>query len=376
MMKYRLFVFLTFILSVSFVGAQSSAPQVSDTLRYVDAHSLRVINRAFADTVPLFTRVPDSRWDGVREEIRWGMQCSTGIGIRFRSNSRTIAARYKLRYDFAMSWMAYTGIKGTDLYIFGEDGRWHYLATGRPQRDSVQNIVYTRNLDGKEHEFLINLPLYDGVRFFEVGVRQDATLEYPKVDNPRTEGGKIVFWGTSVMQGGCATRPGMTQTNILQRALGVECCNMGVSGEGKIWKENAELLAGADDVICYVIDPVMNCKYGMIDTMTIDFILTLRRSHPKAAIVMVGGLRFPHVDFDLVEQQFVPKHNVAYYRNYRTLKKMGIKDLYYVEDNGFTGKNEEGTVDGIHLSDIGFQCYADQLEPLLRRIVRKYSNSR
>ena len=367
----RLFL-LCFVVWVVCAGAVAQV-RTTDTLRYVDAHELRVINRAFADAEPLYTRVPDAKWSGVREELQWGMRCSTGIGIRFRSNSPIIAARYTLRYDFAISWMAYTGIKGTDLYILGDDNRWHYLATGRPQRDSVQNIVYEKHLDGKEHEYLINLPLYDGILSFEVGVCPSASLDYPRVDNPRTSGGRIVFFGTSVMQGGCATRPGMTQTAMLQRELGVDCCNLGVSGEGKLYAENARLLSEADDVICFVVDPIMNCNYDMVDTMAVDFLMTLRRAHPKAAIVMVEGLHFPHTAYDSEQQQFVPKLNELWYKHYKAMKESGFKDLYYVHDKGFTGSDEEGTVDGLHLTDLGFQEYVNQLLPLLRRVVRRYS---
>ena len=373
-MQSRHFTVLATLLSIVLSTFVSNAQNIPfDSLRFVDASEFRIINRAFADTVPLYTRVPDSKWHMLRDELKWGMGCSTGIGVRFRTNSRTVAVRYRLRYDFAMSWMAYTGIKGTDLYILADDNRWNYLATSKPRRDSVQTAVYTRHLDGREHEFLLNLPLYDGVTKLEIGVEPQAQICYPKAENPRTKGGKIVFFGTSVMQGGCATRPGMTQTNILQRELGVECCNLGVSGQGKLYLENAELLSQTDDAICFVIDPIMNCSIGMVDTLAVPFVRLLRQHYPKVAIVMVEGLIIPTLPFDRQERDKSEAINSLFFEKYRQLRREGIRDLYYVRDRGFTADNAEGTVDGVHLTDLGFQQYSDQLLPLLRKIIRKYS---
>lgn len=341
------------------------------SMRYVDAHELQVINRTYADTVPLYTRVPASMKSMVREEIRWGMDCSTGIAIRFRTNSPVIGARYRLRYDFAMSWMAYTGIKGTDLYIFDDEKQeWHYLGTGRPQKDSVQTITYARHLDGRFHEYMLFLPLYDGITEFAVGVSPESDISGPRMHLPRRDV-RVVFWGTSVMQGGCAARPGMTQTAILTRELGIECCNMGVSGEGKMWKENAQLLAAAYKPDCYVIDPLMNCTHGMVDTMTIDFIQTIRDAHPLVPIIMVEGLLFPDYPFNSTLCDSLPEKNAAFYRNYLLLKKSGMKNLYYLPSKAFNGRGWDTTVDTWHFTDYGFRLYADEIKPLLKKALKK-----
>lgn len=337
-------------------------------LKYVDAHAFRVINRAYKDTTPLYTRIPDAMRSMTRDDIWGNGQHSCGVGIRFRTNSTVIGARYNLKYNGAMTWMAHTGIKGTDLYILDE-GEWHYLATARPMKDSVQQRIYTNQLDGKMCEYMIYLPLYDGINWFEIGVDSAAVIDYPAVDNPRLTG-KVVFFGTSVMQGGCASRTGMTQTSILQRRLGIECVNLGISGNGKLYPENARVLAAADDVACYVIDPLMNCTKEMVDTLAIPFMRVLRETHPNVPIIMVEGQVQPQQKYDKHLREYNPVRSQIWKSKYDQLKKEGWKNLYFMTEGDFDGPNKEGTVDGAHLTDLGFWDYAMKIEPYIRKALK------
>ena len=339
-------------------------------LRYENALGFRIVNKGFANTAEDFTRLPVFMKDSVRDQLWWLAGCSTGIGIRFSTDSRRIGARYNLRYDFSMMHMAMTGIKGTDLYRLDDDGKWHYVNTARPIKDSVQHKIYVENLDGKMHEYMIYLPLYDGIKWFEIGVDSTATLQQPQVDNPR-RGKRIVCYGTSVMQGGCATRTGMTQTTMLQRDLNVEVVNLGFSGEGKQDYCMARLMAQIEDVICYVIDPVPNCTKDMCDTLTYNFVKILRDAKPDVPIVMVEGLTYPYAKYDSYFRDYLPEKNEAFRKNYERLKKENKKNLYYMTTEGMTGFEEEGTVDGVHLTDIGFRAYTQKLEKILKKILKK-----
>ena len=42
----------------------------------------------------------------------------------------------------------------------------------------------------------------------------------------------VVFYGTSITQGGCASRPGMSYTAIVGRKLNLDFVNQGFSGNG------------------------------------------------------------------------------------------------------------------------------------------------
>lgn len=353
------------LLFALFVPVLAQAAELSG-FRYEDATNFRIINRGWNNTATPYSRMPQYMQDSCRENQWWLYNHSAGIGIRFATNSKRIAAQYNLINNFHMQHMAMTGIKGTDLYYLNEEtNRWEYVNTARPQEkdgraDSIQSKLFVENLDGEMHEYMLYLPLYDGVNWVQIGVDSTATLVQPRVDNPRK--GKIVFYGTSIMQGGCASRTGMVATSMIQRDLGVECVNLGTSGEGKMDFAIARAMATIDDVLCYVVDPVPNCTEMMCDTLTYDFVSILRRLRPDVPIIMVEGITYPYARHNSFFRDYLPKKNAAFRRNYERMKAENPVGLYYVPTDGLVGDDMEGTVDGVHLTDLGFRAYADIVE--------------
>lgn len=349
---------------------QHAAGAEKPALRYVNALEFRLINRGWApgETMSPYTRIPSSIKDSIRQELWDRGKNSAGIGIRFATNSTCIGVRYNLHSNFHMAHMADTGIKGTDLYILSADGKWQYVNTNRPSPDSIQSKTYVENMDGTMHECLIYLPLYDGINWMEIGVDSAAVITMPKVDNPRSHK-KVICYGTSILHGGCASRTGMAATNIMQRELNVEMVNLGVSGEGKLVYPMARVMAQIQDAIAFIIDPVPNCTQMMCDTLTYDFIRILRDARPDVPIIMVEGPMYPYAKFDSYFRDYLPAKNAAYRKNYEKLKAENPNNLYYVTCDGLTALDEEGTVDGIHLTDLGFRAYADILEAVLKPLI-------
>lgn len=339
-------------------------------LKYVDALNFRMINKGFADTETPFTRLPKYLKDSVRADLWNRSECSSGLGIRFASNSKRVGVRYMLLWNTHMYHMADTGLKGTDLYILTDDGRWEYVNTNRPIANDKKECekVFVENLDGRMHEYLIYLPLYDGVTKMEIAVDSLSEITMPKIDNPRKTK-KIVMYGTSILQGGCATRTGMVATNMIQRDLNCEVVNLGFSGEGKMDQCMARAMAKIEDADVFVIDPVPNCTEMMCDTLTYGFIKTLRELRPETPIVMVEGPIYTYAKYDSFFAGYLPKKNAAFKKNYDKLIADGYKDLYYVTCDGLAGNDNEGTVDGIHFTDIGFRRYADKLIPVLKPLL-------
>ena len=190
-------------------------------MKYVNALDLRIINKGFDDSLTPYTRIPACLKDSVRSTLWERAQCCTGMAVRFATNSKTVGVRYNLLWNTHMVHMADTGLKGVDLYRLSDSGEWEYVNTCRPyKQDSIQHKIFVENLKGDMREFMIYLPLYDGMNWMEVGVEKDATISKPILDNPLTNK-QIVFYGTSILQGGCSTRTGMCGTNIIQRDLGL-----------------------------------------------------------------------------------------------------------------------------------------------------------
>ena len=366
-MKRTLFAVVVSVVAATAAWAQDFTN--IDTLCFYDALQFRVINKAFDNSLTPYTRIPAYLKDSVRPDLWERAKCSSGMAIRFATDSKAIAVRYNLLTNMHMAHMADTGIKGTDLYVLDEEhGKWVFLNCNRPRKDSIQQKVYVDKLDGLLHEYMIYLPLYDGVNWMQIGVDSTATITMPTYDNPRI-GKKFVFYGTSILQGGCATRTGMVATSILQRELGVECVNIGISGEGKMDFCMARAMAQIPDVEAYIIDPIPNCTKMMCDTLTYDFINILRTMRPEVPIFMVEGQKYSYEDYNSFYASYLKEKNSEYHKNYMRLRNENPRNLYYIDRDNLWGPDNEGTVDGIHLTDIGFYFYAQKLKPYLQAVL-------
>lgn len=367
---------LTFVLGVLIsIPALFAADEPEKPWRYVDAQDLRVINKGWNTTERDYSRIPAYLKDSVRADLWERQQCSAGIAVRFATNSSRIGIRYQLFYNTHMIHMADTGLKGTDLYIWEGDSVWRHVNTNRPYLADKENKIceatYVSNLDTtRMTEYMVYFPLYDGVNKVEVKI--DETADINSGDRKLIDADtKIVAYGTSILQGGCASRTGMAATNIMSRELNCEIVNLGFSGEGKMDQCMARAMAQIEDADMYVLDPVPNCTEMMCDTLTYDFVNILRKARPDVPIVMVEGPIYPYARYDSFFRKYLPAKNEAYRRNYERLKTENPDNLYYVTTDGLDGVEDDGTVDGIHLTDLGFRHYADKLTPILSEILNK-----
>ena len=355
---------LLFVLLLLPVGVSADA---LTGFHYEDATKFQIINKGWDNTTEPYTRLPQQYMDSCREEQQWLYNHSSGIAVRFATNSKRIAAQYNLKNNFHMQHMAMTGIKGTDLYYLNEERNvWEHVNTARPQEknfkaDSIQSKLYVENLDGEMHEYMIYLPLYDGINWLQIGVDSTAELTMPRVENPRKMG-KIVIYGTSIQQGGCASRVGMVPSAMIQREYNLECVNLSTSGNARMDFYIAEALASIEDAICYVIDPVPNCTKDRCDTATYDFIKILRTLRPEVPIIMVEGIMYPYTRHNSFHAEYLPQKNEGFRRGYEQHLAENPKGLYYMTHDGQVAPEMEGTVDGVHLTDYGFRAYADLLE--------------
>ncbi|MBR5327199.1 MAG: SGNH/GDSL hydrolase family protein [Paludibacteraceae bacterium] len=366
------YLFITFLVC-------SIATAYADVLpgfRYEDATNFQIINKGWDNTTEPYTRLPQQYMDSCRDEQKWLYNHSSGIAVRFATNSKRIAAQYNLKNNFHMQHMAMTGIKGTDLYYLNEQrGVWEHVNTARPQEknfkaDSIQSKLYVENLDGEMHEYMIYLPLYDGINWLQIGVDSTAELTMPRVENPRRMG-KIVLYGTSIQQGGCASRVGMVPSAMIQREYNLECVNISTSGNARMDLYIAQAMASIEDAICFVVDPVPNCTKDRLDTITYDFIKILRTLRPEVPIIMVEGIMYPYTRHNSFFADYLPQKNASFRRAYEQHKAENPKGLYYMTHDGQVGPEMEGTVDGVHLTDYGFRAYADILEVVIKKALDK-----
>lgn len=334
---------------------------------YKDASAFPVYGKVADKTSTRYERLP-SELQGVSRDAVWYLgRHSAGLFIRFRSNSTSIHARWESTFDNSMTHMTDTGTKGLDLYTI-VDGEWRHVCSAQPQgKKSERKII--ANMDPVEREYMLYLSLYDGVSSLEIGVDEGATLDLPAVDRPSREK-PVVMYGTSILQGGCANRPGMAHTNIISRRLDREVINLGFSGNALLDMEIAHLMASVEDPGLFVLDYAPNAYAHLIDESGEAFFRVIRDAHPDVPVIFIEDVIFPHTIYDKAIREEVTKKNEAQKRLFDKLKKSGERKIYYIRAEGMIGDDGEATVDGIHFTDLGAMRYVDHVLPTIRKALK------
>lgn len=354
-MRTKLFLFC--LLLTTMAGAQ---------IVYHDASAFPLLGKATEATATRYERLPDSLQHISRKPL-WDLgRHSAGLALRFRSNSSCIAARWEVRDNRSMNHMTPTGIKGLDLYCL-QDGKWIFAGSGRPQ-GKINKATIVKNMLPQEREYLLYLSLYDGVTSLAIGVDSLSEILQPAVDLPRREK-PIVFYGTSILQGGCASRPGMAHTNILERRLNRECINLGFSGNALLDLEIAHLMASVDASM-FVLDFVPNATVEQMRERADEFYSIIRRKHPHTPILFIEDPIFTHSPFDTRIAKEVKDKNETLNAIFQSLKQRGEKNIYFLSSRDIIGHDGEATVDGIHFTDLGFMRYAEVLYPILKKHIK------
>ncbi len=301
-----------------------------------------------------YDRLPASYKEKVRKPV-WDLsKNSAGISVRFITNSSSVRVKWEVLNDTRMNHMAETGIKGVDLYC-KVNGSWQYVNTGRPTGKQNEALLVS-TLSPGEREFKLYLPLYDGTTRVEIGIDSTATVSRPPADAALP----IVFYGTSITQGGCASRPGMAYTNIVSRRLNVDCINLGFSGNGRMEEPVGEVIANIKASF-YVIDCLPNMTPQEIRQNTAPLARQIRGKNPGTPIVFVENIPYAKVPFEDGLNKLLREKNEALHAEYENLKASGMQGLIYITTENATGTDNEGSVDGVHLTDLGFQRFAEYL---------------
>ena len=249
--------------------------RAGDTLKYTDGQSLTIIGKYHSEKN--YARFPKSYENKLREDV-WGLgQNSAGISIRFRTNASEITVRWTLLEDNSMDHMAFTGIKGVDLYAW-VDNNWKYVNTARV-KGKVNEFTLVKSSGAVFREYLLNLPLYDGIDSLSIGVNSSAEIGLP-AEKFLISKKPVVYYGSSIAQGGCASRPGMAFTNILERAMDRSFINMGFSGSGTFDIPVGEAMSEIDAAL-YIIDCNPNTKTELIYERAVELVKLLREKRPK-----------------------------------------------------------------------------------------------
>ncbi|MBQ9132111.1 MAG: SGNH/GDSL hydrolase family protein [Clostridia bacterium] len=307
-----------------------------------------------------FHRMPTSVAAATNPGVLELEQQTAGGRIRFCTDSPYVVVRVSFPKASHFAHMPKTGSAGLDLYEAAEDGTQRYVGTFIPRYAAETGFESMVKFPGQGmHRVTINMPSYNRVSQIQIGLSGSAKLE--KAPDYRYER-PVVFYGSSITQGGCASRPGNAYTSLLCRNCDCNYINLGFSGSGKGETVMAEYIAGLDMSV-FVMDYDHNAPTPEhLQATHQPFFKIIREKKPDLPILMVTR---PKLHLNAEDQ----RRWEIIRTTYENAVEAGDKNVYFVDGNAFfRGTAEEGaTVDNSHPNDLGFWAMAKYMEPILRQ---------
>ena len=315
------------------------------------SHAQGIIEPHLARDYPL-QRFPQQFKRNLRPEVWELSENSAGVSISFFSDTTQLLIKWSLKHNIKMNHMTDAAIKGVDLY-YKKLTKWIYINTGLPNTKDNEQILFSVK-SKKKREYRLHLPLYDTVTDIQIGIDKNSNFE--SIKNKKRP---IIFYGTSITQGGCASRPGNAYTNIISRQLDYECINLGFSGNGHLENFIGKILSRVDAEM-YVIECMPNIDKKIVFNNVRPLIKEIRKNLNKylPPIIFIEECLTNLYNLD---QEF---NNQAREKNFELKKQIDIakaegeSNLYIFKQDGCFDYDSESTVDGIHFNDLGFYRYA------------------
>ncbi|MBR5586964.1 MAG: hypothetical protein IKW02_03285 [Clostridia bacterium] len=304
-----------------------------------------------------FVRLPGEVSEKVSNWVHMLHTCTAGGRVKFATNSGKIAIRAYMPNMFKMSHYALTGSIGLDLYADNK-----FVKTFVPPFDIENGYESVLATDGEMHEYTINMPSYAAVSRLYVMLEEGAEL---KEAAPYRDLKPIVYYGSSITQGGCSSRPGNTYQNVVVRRTNIDYVNLGFSGAAKAEDAIAEYIAGLD-MSLFVFDYDHNAPtLEHLENTHEKMFKTIRAKNPDLPIICVSK---PDKTSDWEKRREVIRKTVE------NAKAAGDKNVYFIDGQSFSALCDEPdaiTVDGCHPNDLGFAMMGKVIGEKIEEIIGK-----
>ena len=291
--------------------------------------------------------------------------CLSGVRVRFNTDSPTVEIKAKMQNCYKMLHFSAKGAYGFDIYC---------RSVGAPAKDrkyigkmgqhftSDTMLDQTAELPEGSNEVTVIFPLYGGVKEFMIGVPDGYNVWAPCDYTVKHD---ICFYGSSITQGGCAGRPGLSFANQLTLEVDASCRNLGFSGSAMGEQYVAEYIAGLDlsaFVMCYdynapSVEHLLNTHEA--------FYKIVRAHHKDLPVVFIS-----HPYYDDAKEIDIKRREVVF-STYSKAKESGENVFYVNSEDYFPGNNRHlFAVDNTHPNDLGHYFIARAVLPVLKQALK------
>ena len=314
--------------------------------------------RGFPQAAAPYTRLPEEFKDRVTEKV-WSLsKTAIGFNARFVTDSKAVAVRWTVRAKLnVMPTFTYAMIAGVDIYRRSGKGAWEHVAVGAPDWETGKGELRVSWKPGDE--CMIYLPVRAYVHELAVGVEKGKSWQAPP---PHAYGKPVVIYGTSIVNGGCASRPGLIFPAIMGRRLDAEVIDLGFSGAGKMELPMADIVAKIDAAL-YVIDCDWNMSIQVQKANYEPFVRRFKELRPDVPVLLCGGCT----------EKSVPRDCEIYSRGiFEKLRKEDEAkwgNWHYLSGVDALPDDSDCTGDHCHPNDYGFmqmgRVYAETIRGIL-----------
>lgn len=313
--------------------------------KYYNLNNDYLLGQAFRND---FKRLP--KGVHVSENVDLLMTHPSGINIIFKTNSKNIKIKAKLLGKAYMSHMTAVGTIGFSLYVKVKN-KWAFLGASKVNSEEY-SVTLASNLDKKTRTYRLYFPLYQALTEAYVGVDNKSSFKFEK---PNMD--KLVIYGTSISQGGCATRPGMDYGAILGRILGLDVINLGFSGSCKIEAVMTDVLNKIDKKYL-ILEVESNSPSPEHLQEHLGYMIKNLKDKDKFKIYLISHFS---------DTETLLKKDLRAYRDRYKALQASFSNARYLDGEELTKSLcYEGTVDGVHLTDLGFYELAKKLAKIIK----------
>ena len=304
-----------------------------------------------------YRRMPEAVARTVSEGV-YELHANTAGGrLRFKTNSPYVAISVKYENFFVMSHFAMCGSSGFDMYVNNR-----FFRSFLPPIDTktgYEGILEIGNTDIKE--IMIDFPLYNDVLDLYIGLAENSIIE---PSTPYRNEKPVVYYGSSITQGGCASRPGNSYEGFISRALNLDYINLGFSGNARAEDEIADYIASLP-MSMFVYDYDFNTpSYEHLVATHEKMFLKIREAHPDISIIILTAPKFDKVGGGMYRRRELIR------QTYKNALERGDKNVYFISGEDLLMYcGNDGTVDSTHPTDFGFNSMARVLIDLMKTII-------
>lgn len=309
----------------------------------------------------VYRRLPDEVAKSVSSGVASLYLNTAGGRIRFATDSETIIIRAKTAERVPMHHCTPLMEGGFDIYLDGE-GASRFLGSFKFDTRSSVDYEASLRLGAGMKQLTLNMPLYGSVTGLSIGLSEGAVLT---AHAPYRHPVPIVFYGSSITQGACASRPGLCYQAYISRRFDCDYINLGFSGNAR----------GEESIARYMAELKMSAFVSDYDHNAPDtrhlkdthnrLYRIIRDSHPDIPYFMIS-----RPDFNFDSREDIERRAIIM-ESYLDAYRSGDNNVWFIDGSAFFSFDARGecTIDGCHPTDLGFYRMAEVIGDAISNVL-------